>query len=203
MKRTAPFTLSVITGSLILIAFFVKPFSGFQQSLLLWYTIVGAFALVVGLLNLIGVHLKNLQKGKNIIYSSILLLGFFGTLAVGIYSHIVGDPFGTYSPLMWIYGSVLAPLQSTMFSLLAFFLASAAFRAFRIRNMEALLLLISALIVMLGRIPWSEKLFAGITEWIMSVPNLAAQRGIQIGIGLGAMGMAFRILFGLERPYLR
>ncbi len=203
MKRTLPFAFSVVTGFLILSAFFVRPLQNLQQTLLLWYTIVSAFALVVGLLNLVGTHLKNLQRGRNVAYSLILLLGFFGTLAIGVWSFRQGDPFGPYSSLMWVYGYILAPLQSTMFSLLAFFLASAAFRAFRIRNMEALLLLLAAVLVMLGRIPVSEKAFAGVTEWIMSIPNLAAQRGIQIGVALGAIGMAFRILFGLERPYLR
>ncbi len=203
MKRTGPFLLSVVIGLWILVAFFVRPLQGAQQTLLLWYTIVGAFALVVGLINLIQSHLKNLQRGRNVVPSLILLLGFFGTLAVGIVAFLQGDPFAPYSPLMWVYGYVLAPLQSTMFSLLAFFLASAAFRAFRIRNMEALLLLLAAVVVMLGRIPWTEHTFAGITEWIMAVPNLAAQRGIQIGVALGAIGMALRILFGLERPYLR
>ncbi len=203
MKRTLPFAFSVVTGFLILAAFFIRPLQNLQQTLLLWYTIVSAFALVVGLLNLVGTHLKNLQRGRNVLYSLILLMGFFGTLAVGVWSFQQGDPFGPYSSLMWVYGYILAPLQSTMFSLLAFFLASAAFRAFRIRNMEALLLLLAAVLVMLGRIPVSEQAFAGITEWIMSIPNLAAQRGIQIGVALGAVGMAFRILFGLERPYLR
>ncbi len=203
MKRTGPFVLSVVIGLWILVAFFVKPLRGAQQTLLLWYTIVGAFALVVGLINLIQSHLRNLQRGQNVPYSLILLFGFFGTLAVGVYAFFQGNAFDPYSPLMWVYGYVLAPLQSTMFSLLAFFLASAAFRAFRIRNMEALLLLLAAVIVMLGRIPWTEHTFAGITEWIMAIPNLAAQRGIQIGVALGAIGMALRILFGLERPYLR
>ena len=52
----------------------------------------------------------------------------------------------------WIYDYMFTPLTSTMFALLAFYVASASYRAFRIRNFEATLLLISGIILMLGRV---------------------------------------------------
>ena len=111
------------------------------------------------------------------------------------------------------------PLQSTIFSLLAFFMASAAFRAFRARNTEATILLIAAGLVMAGRVPLLEFLavpfpalqpsaasasqFLGrLTEWIMDTPNRAAQSGIIIGAALGAASMAIRVILGIERGYL-
>ena len=53
----------------------------------------------------------------------------------------------------WIFDYIYTPLSATMFALLAFFVASASYRAFRIRNFEATLLLISGIILMLGRVP--------------------------------------------------
>jgi hypothetical protein len=101
---------------------------------------------------------------------------------------------------------MVSPLQSTMFALLSFYVASAAYRAFRARNFEATILLIAAIIVMMGRIPFGDMVTGGrmtpLSEWIMSIPNAAAQRGIIIGAALGAASMSIRIILGIERTYL-
>ena len=56
----------------------------------------------------------------------------------------------------WMFFHIFTPLSATMFALLAFFVASASYRAFRIRNFEATLLLVSGIILMLGRVPAGE-----------------------------------------------
>ena len=104
-----------------------------------------------------------------------------------------------------------SPMQGTMFSLLAFFIASAAFRAFRIRTVEAGLLAIAALIVMLGRVPIGNLVtgwlpepirLQSVQEWIMNVPQNAAKRAILIGAALGVMATGLRVILGIERSYL-
>ncbi len=99
---------------------------------------------------------------------------------------------------------VMMPILATMFALLAFFIASAAYRAFRARNVLATLLLIAALIVMLRFNPWipGAEWVARTSNWLMNVPNLAAQRAIVIGIGLGIVSTAVKIILGIERGYM-
>ena len=101
---------------------------------------------------------------------------------------------------------VLTPILSTMFSLLAFFIASAAYRAFRARNVLSTLLLIAAIIVMLRFNPYMPSLlpeyFAKTSNWLMNVPNLAAQRAIVIGIGLGIVATSLKVILGIERGYM-
>ncbi|MCD6246685.1 hypothetical protein J7J58_07305, partial [candidate division WOR-3 bacterium] len=97
------------------------------------------------------------------------------------------------------------PMQAAMFSLLAFYIASAAFRSFRARTPEATVLLITATIVMLGRVPIGSLIYRGlpgITEWILSTVSLAAQRGILLGVGLGSIATSMKIILGIERSYL-
>jgi len=95
--------------------------------------------------------------------------------------------------------------------LLAFFIASAAFRAFRIRTVEAGVLAVAALIVMLGRVPLSNALTSwlpewarlqSLQEWIMVFPQNAAKRAILMGAALGVMATGLRVILGLERAYL-
>ncbi|HUV31104.1 MAG TPA: hypothetical protein VMY05_08470 [Acidobacteriota bacterium] len=101
---------------------------------------------------------------------------------------------------------VMMPIMATVFSLLAFFIASAAYRAFRARNLLASLLLAAALIVMLRFNPYLTPIFgdyaAKTSNWLMNVPNLAAQRAIVIGVGLGIVSTALKVILGIERGYM-
>ncbi|HPH65379.1 MAG TPA: hypothetical protein PLF40_06525 [Kofleriaceae bacterium] len=105
----------------------------------------------------------------------------------------------------WMYDHLFAPCNATMFSLLAFFVASAAFRAFRARNVESGLLLGSAIIVLLGRAPMgaaiSTKLPA-LSQWILDIPNNGSRRAIIMGAAVGAIATGLRVILGLERSHL-
>jgi hypothetical protein len=105
----------------------------------------------------------------------------------------------------WLYDHVFVPCDATMFALLAFFIASAAFRAFRARNVEAALLLAAAIVVMVGRVPIGRALSSfmpQISDWIIDVPNNAGRRAIMIGAALGAIATGLRVILGLERSHL-
>jgi hypothetical protein len=115
----------------------------------------------------------------------------------------------------WLYEAIFVPCQATMFSLLAFFVASASYRAFRAKTLEASILLFAAFVILVGRTPVGQALTAWIpppldqylhipnlSAWIMSVPNLAGQRTIQIGIALGIISNSLRLILGIERSHL-
>ncbi|MCA8982183.1 MAG: ECF transporter S component [Planctomycetaceae bacterium] len=118
------------------------------------------------------------------------------------------------SPFWWSYEYAFKPLTATMFALLAFYVASAAFRAFRAKNLEAFLLLATAFIILLGRTPTGVWLTSGLpdslsilrienmTAFILSVINTAGNRAIMIGIALGIVSTSLKILLGVDRSYL-
>jgi nucleoside permease NupC len=106
---------------------------------------------------------------------------------------------------VWVYDHVFAPCNATMFALLAFFVASAAFRAFRARNVEAALLLGAAIIIMVGRMPmgrWLSESLPDIAQWILDVPNNGSRRAIIMGAAVGAIATSLRVVLGLERSHL-
>jgi hypothetical protein len=109
------------------------------------------------------------------------------------------------SPFMWVFENVQAPMQSTVFALLAFFVASAAYRGFRARSTPAALLLAAALITLLSRSElgsWIAGWLPDVADWIRNNPSMAARRGILIGIGLGSLTTSLRVIVGIERTWL-
>jgi hypothetical protein len=93
-----------------------------------------------------------------------------------------------------------------MFSLLAFYVASAAFRAFRARSVEATLLLAAGVIVLLAQVQWLGPDVSGAVghakSFLMDYILKAAERAIVIGMALGVLSTGLRIVLGLERGYL-
>ena len=124
-----------------------------------WYMIIAGFAAFLGCLNLLQLHIQKVaNQQKNWQYSIFTLVGFLIMIFFGFIYKNVDTPWGSHlkdeaSSFYWMYNYVYLPLGSTMFALLAFFVASASYRAFRIRNFEATLLLIAGVLLMLGRVP--------------------------------------------------
>ena len=199
--------------------------TGMRPRLDQWLIILAGFALLLGIVNVLQTNIRKIsRREKGWPFSVVLLVGLFVTGGFGIYGAISGQgigiaPNGSPTPFQYMTNWFFQPLQSTIFSLLAFFMASAAFRAFRARNTEATILLIAAGLVMMGRVPMLEFLATPIpalhpaaaaasqglgklTEWIMQTPNGAGQSGIIIGAALGAGSMALRVILGIERGYL-
>ena len=115
--------------------------------------------------------------------------------------------------LGWAYKSIFNTLQATMFSILAFYIVSTAFRSFRIKSAQAFMLFIVAALLILGKVPigdliwtkmlgWTGLQLGAIVEWIMHVPAVAARRGIMIGVSIGAIVISMKIIFGIERQYM-
>jgi hypothetical protein len=209
MRRTIPLVLTFVVGMYPIFAFFVPhaSISGVNQWLDRALMIVAAFALPLGVVNLVGMNLTKIkQKREGWPYAIVLLAGLVVMAYFGVIGVITRQHTGFHPTFQMLFDNMVSPLQATMFSLLAFYVASAAYRAFRARNVEATILLVAAIIVMMGRIPFGDMLTGGrmtpLSEWIMNRPNAAAQRGIIIGAALGAASMSIRVILGIERTYL-
>ena len=205
MRRQVPLALCFIAGVFMAVQYFIPHFGvqDFQERLRAWLMTLLAFAFLLGTVSLIKLHWHKIRnRADDRGYSFVALAGLAMMVGLGFIHplhHAPGSPFS----MMFL--NVQVPIEATMFSLLAFYIASAAFRAFRARTLEATLLLVAASIVMLGRVPIGDLIHEQIpnaTRWILEVPNLASKRGIMIGVGLGMMSTALKIILGIERAWM-
>jgi len=219
LKRTIPLLIVFGIGVLAFMQDYVPhPWStAFRDEMTTWTMVIGGFAMFLGLYSLSHMHITKIRrKMPGWGYSIFVFIGAVGMIAVYILGDTIGPLYaGTAnekSLFDWGYEYILVPCSATVFSILAFFMASAAFRTFRARNLAAGLLLAAAIIVMFGRVPVSEnvslRLFGdgmvipNLSKAIMDYPNLAAKRGIMLGIALGMISQSMRILLGIERSYM-
>ena len=216
MRRQLPFILVFAFGLFMIFQYFVPHESSewVYEFLLDWTTIIGIFALAVGIWSLVRVTIDKIKLRKPAWqYSFITLAGLFLMILFGFTAKVDGHwgfhfytSEGLQNPMFrHFFDFVMIPIQATMFSLLAFFIASAAYRAFRARNVLATLLLIAALIMMMRFNPFlgpTGAVVSKMADWLLNVPSLAANRAIIIGIGLGMVATALKVILGIERGYM-
>ncbi len=221
-KKQFPILLTALVAVFMIIGYFIPhPFiqvgyNKFQT----FFIIIATFTMILGILNVLQFSIVRYVRGKanDRIFQAATI---FGILSMIIFGLFWGTNPGT--PFTWMFDYVYSPISATVFSLLAFYIASASFRAFRAKSAMATILLITAFIVMLGRIPVGEFLTGGsfinadessnvfvrtffhipkLTDWIMDVVNSAGQRAVMIGAALGIVATAIKIILGIERSYL-
>jgi hypothetical protein len=227
MKRVIPLWIAIVAGFGMLLSAFLPATESLGETFGDVFNVVAAIAFILGAGSLAKINLARVsRKDPGWGYAVVTLVCFAITLAaglgkIGVHPNVnfatlpwSGDKEAEGGLFAWIYEYALVPITSTMFALLAFFVASAAFRAFRAKNLEALLLLSTAFIVLLGRTFAGVVLTGWLPEWasglrlenlsvyIMQVFNTAGNRAIIIGIALGVAATSLRILLGVDRSWM-
>jgi multisubunit Na+/H+ antiporter MnhG subunit len=201
MRRELPVFIAGIAGFLMIAEYYfqaplAKQWSAEIQN---WAIVISAFTLCLGAVGLARVHGQRIARRHPDSLNSLLLI------ATMLITGVTGAMSMQHPIFLFIFNNVITPLGSAFYAMVALFVASSAYRAFRARSTEAVLFLVSGTIVMLGRAPVGEIIwnqFPVITEWIMKYPNLAGMRGVQIGVAVGVIAVGLRVLLGIDRHYL-
>lgn len=227
MKRTFPLIIAAVAGYVMVVAYFMPALQQVREDAEEWFNILAAIAMILGGASILGMHLRKVSDRRaGWGFSVVTLLGFIVTLYVGLFKIGVppmpeypdrawtGEYIAQGGALWWSFEYIIYPITATMFALLAFYVASAAFRAFRAKNLEAMLLLGTAFLILLGRSyagtlltgwyaeDYPNLTLPGLTDMIMGVFNTAGQRAVMIGIALGIAATSLKILLGIDRSYL-
>jgi hypothetical protein len=203
MRDRLAIIVATVAGIFMTIQYFLASdlATSAYRTILNYMQIIFAFALIVGVIGVVRLHLQKLTRRSSEWPYSIVLLA--GAALMTILGFSGGIDRG--SAFLWVFDHWQAPMQSTVFSLLAFYVASAAYRGFRARSGESVVLVVAAMIVLIGRVPlgdWISPYIPDAADWVLTVPALAAKRAILIGIGLGMVATSLKVILGLERTYL-
>jgi len=203
MKTPLSASVAIVVGLLILLGYFL-PFDQLQslkETLVQWAVYLAAFALLVGVVNLVKVHWSKATRRKSGgLYSIVLLVSLAITIVVAGY-------FGpTSSPSLWIFNNIQLPVEISLVALLAVVLAVVGVRLLRRRpDLPSVIFFVTVLFVLLGTAPLffvgEVPILSNIRDLIMQVPTVAGGRGILLGVALGTIATGIRIILGADRPY--
>lgn len=197
---------------------FLTPYQDLVASLA---TVVGSFAVGVGVISLLQLHTRLVARQRPGWGNSVaLIVSFVAMTTFGLLNEyaphlsLFHSPVNAHDAFKFLFNGGLVNLGSATFSIIAFFIASAAYRAFRIRSLEATFVMVAALIVMLGATfgtaitghfpsdgnnPLSNFRIERIAQWLLLQVNAPAQRGILFGLTLGLLAASLRLWLSLER----
>lgn len=203
IKQKLPLAIAIAFGLLTLIGLLFLP--ELSHLVLGWAGFLTAIALVLGVLNLLAVHLNRMVNGRNL-YSGILALSMIIVFGLAITDILDISQGGVDTAFNWIQ----VPLETALASLLAFFLLSAGFHMLkRQRSPWAVLFLLTAILLLLSQalasaasLPQNlRSLFQQVQTIINNIIVTAGMRGLLIGIALGTITLSLRLLLGLDQPY--
>ncbi len=214
MKMRLPMLIAILVGAVTLIAYFVPlgPLEIVKSLLVDWAATLSAIALLLGILNLVLVHIEKFASFKpGWVYSIVLLLGFIFALGMGLFPPLIdmtrqanaqfnaAQTMRDMGRFMFLY--IQTPIETSLTAMLGIVMIMAGARLIRKRrNISAALFILVSLVLILGLAPLAPIL-GDAREWIVQVPALAGARGILLGIALGAITTGVRVIIGVDRPY--
>jgi len=162
-----------------------------------WFILLSAFGILLGVGNVFYIHLRQIVHGQEEWGLSLALVTTgLATLVAGL---IQGA--GVTGPLVeWIVDALLAPGSATLYALLFFFLAAAAYRYLRVTTSGGAWMVAGALFMLLVQMPASANflppIFAETMAWLLQVPIMAVFRGTLLGSALALLLIGARYLVG-------
>ena len=164
-----------------------------------WALLLSAAALLLGVVHVFGLHMQRILFGRR---EWALSLALVVTLMV-VFVAGIADPAGVASPVVeWIFDSVIAPIQATLFAILALFMAAAAYRFLRLGRRGGSWMLLGMLLVLVIQAPAIHELLPPTVgtsiNWLLDYPAMAALRGAILGSALASLVVGIRFLVGKQ-----
>jgi hypothetical protein len=192
---TLPAIITGIAGWIVLLSFIFPELTALRMVLINIAVLVAGLALLLGFVRLLNLHLRRVRQRRSG-YSLVALI-----TALIVFVVLVADRFLNLGATPWVFNAIIAPLQASLGALLAIFLGVAAVRmAQRSRTWGTLWFLLSALVVLLTQIPVSaDSILLPIRQFFDALA-MGGMRGLLLGVALGTLAVALRVLLTIDRP---
>jgi hypothetical protein len=192
---TVPAIITSTAGLIVLLSFIFPELTALRVVLINIAILVAGLALLLGFVRLLNLHLRRVRQRKSG-YSLVALITSLIVLVV-----LVADRFLNLGATPWVFNAIIAPLQASLGALLAIFLGVAAVRmAQRRRTWGTLWFLLSALVVLLTQIPVSSDSILLPVRQFLDALAMGGMRGLLLGVALGTLAVALRVLLAIDRP---
>jgi len=206
LKREAVFFVTGFVTVIMFLEFFF--FAGgwsFAEMLRTWGIIVFNMSLGLGAVFMVRSHSKTvISKGKNWQFSGWLLISLAVMLLTGLMGYAFSGAPADNSIYGWLFIHIYTPLGATLYAITGFYIFSAAYRAFRARNLDAALMLIAGCFVILSNAPIGEVIWSGIPiigTWFKFTGQIPGMRTFSMVAAFGMLAYGFRALLGKERGF--
>ena len=185
--------------------FFFPDVWSLAETIRTWAIIVYNISLGLGAIQLLRQHTLTIQRKRdNYGFSAILLACFAIMFLTGMAGYIATGQQTDNGIYNWLFINVYTPLGATLYPITGFYIFSAAYRAFRARNIDAALMLIAGCFVILSNAPVGEAIwpgFATIGEWFKFTGQIPGMRTFAMVGALGMISYGFRALLGKEKGF--
>jgi len=187
-----PTVITSVVGVITFITFLLPSAAGWRMPLVQIAVVIAGVAVLMGFIRLISVHVERIRRRKGIFYSFVLILSALVTLGVVLFLRETADTI--------LFNGVIVPMQSALGALLAVFLALAAFRMLRRRRtFGSFCFLLSALVVLITQVPIDVPALTTVRQFVDALTT-GGMRGLLLGVAIGIVATAFRVLLFIDRP---
>ncbi len=181
------------TASTLVRAYGIRDIANFSVQIL---SLTLALGVLVGVINLLVVHLRRIGgRRAGFLYSVVMLSSF----ALAVAAHILNRDDLT----RLLLEDVQIPIESALAALLFFALVYGAATVLQRRTIWSGILFVAVVVlVLLAAVPLFQlEPIRQLNAWVQAVAVNAGARGILLGIALATVVAGIRVLIGADRSY--
>jgi hypothetical protein len=201
-RRELVVAIAFVAGILMIADYYIvqADFNALVGSIQKWAVVIYSFSMGLGIINISMLHYGYINRRKEgqwpfsiwmlTIMAIMTIAGVFGTTSNELY--------------MWLFSNIFLRIQAVGWGLLGFYIAAGAYRAFRFKSIDGIILTVPAIILLLKNAPIGNVIWPGFSTIGGELRNVWAVPGgmvFTIGVALGVIALAVRTMFGWESGF--